>query len=70
MYASLSVDRLHCGVHEVVSMSVEQFHSGRNTVVNYSILHSLAPLALSRATTSPFPYLLAMDSAVFPNYTT
>ena len=39
-------------VHEVVSMSVEQSHSGRNTVVNYSILHSLAPLALSRATTS------------------
>ena len=43
-------------VHEVVSMSVEQSHSGRNTEVNYSILHSLAPLALSRATTSPFPF--------------
>ena len=43
-------------VHEVVSMSVEQCHSGRNTVVNYSILQYLAPLALSRATTSPFPF--------------
>ena len=43
-------------VHEVVSMSVEQSHSVRNTEVNYSILHSLAPLALSRAATSPYPF--------------
>ena len=40
-------------------MSVEQSHSGKKTVVNYSILHSLAPLALSRATTSPFPIPLS-----------
>ena len=55
---------------EVVSMSAKQSYSGKNTVVNYSILHSLAPLALSRASTSPFPYCLAMDSAVYPTYTT
>ena len=62
---------LHCGyMSEVVSMSAKQSYSGKNTVVNYSILHQLAPLALSRATTSPFPSHRALDSAVLPLYTT